>query len=165
MDPAEALADLKQISTQVERAVIVGADGTVEASTQPDSTVAERMARAGVALYDAADRARRDLGRPALTQLEVALPEGSVFVVRHAARTIVAATSVDPTVGLVFYDLKSCLRTIAEGESQLDGSVDGAVDVTGAGTGTVAGTDATGLPVADAGDPETSEEEGPRGTT
>ena len=34
---------------------------------------------------------------------------------RDAARMIIATTSADPTVGLVFYDLKACLRSIAEG--------------------------------------------------
>jgi hypothetical protein len=37
---------------------------------------------------------------------------GSVFVVRDGGRTIVATTTPEPTVGLVFYDLKTCLRAI-----------------------------------------------------
>jgi hypothetical protein len=49
-----------------------------------------------------------------VTQLEVALGSGSVFVVRDGGRLIVATTSPEPTVGLVFYDLKSCLRTITD---------------------------------------------------
>ena len=44
-------------------------------------------------------RLARDLGRDALSQVEVATPEGSVFVLRDAARTIVATTTVDPIVG------------------------------------------------------------------
>jgi hypothetical protein len=36
-----------------------------------------------------------------------------VFVVRDGERRIVATTVADPTVGLVFYDLKSCLRDSA----------------------------------------------------
>ena len=47
MDPAEALTDLKQISTQVERAVVVRNDGTLEASTLRDAAAAERIASAG----------------------------------------------------------------------------------------------------------------------
>jgi len=35
-------------------------------------------------------------------------------VVRDTERVIAATTSADPTVGLVFYDLKSCLRDAAE---------------------------------------------------
>jgi len=33
-----------------------------------------------------------------------------VFAVRSGARTILATTRPDPTVGLVLYDLRSCLR-------------------------------------------------------
>jgi len=39
--------------------------------------------------------------------------EGSVFVVRDDGRLIAATTTPEPTVGLVFYDLKSCLRAAA----------------------------------------------------
>lgn len=118
MDAAEALADLKQISTQVDRAVIVAADGQVEASSEGDAEAAARIARAGTGLYAAADRVRADLGRPRLTQLEVSTPDGSVFVVREGERTIVATTGVGPTVGLIFYDLKTCLRNVAEDEAE-----------------------------------------------
>jgi len=38
-----------------------------------------------------------------------------VFVVRRAGRMIAATTRPDPTVGLVFYDLKHCLRSIEDG--------------------------------------------------
>src|SRR5262245_47337849 len=114
MDPAEALTDLKQISTQVERAVVVRNDGTLEASTLRDAAAAERIARGASDLWDAAEAARASLGRPALSQLEVATPDGSVFAVRDDARMVCAVTAGDPTVGLIFYDLKTCLRNIAE---------------------------------------------------
>jgi hypothetical protein len=39
---------------------------------------------------------------------------GSVFVVRDGDRLIAATTTPEPTVGLVFYDLKTCLRSIDE---------------------------------------------------
>jgi hypothetical protein len=42
------------------------------------------------------------------------MPEGSVFAVRDEARMVCAVTGGDPTVGLIFYDLKTCLRNIAE---------------------------------------------------
>jgi predicted regulator of Ras-like GTPase activity (Roadblock/LC7/MglB family) len=114
MDPAEALTDLKQITTQVERAVVVRNDGTLEAATLRDAAAAERIAGAARDLWQAADDARSSLGRPALSQVEVATPDGSVFAVRDDARMICAVTAGDPTVGLIFYDLKTCLRNIAE---------------------------------------------------
>ncbi len=36
-----------------------------------------------------------------------------MFVVRDGERAIAATTGPEPTVGLVFYDLKSCLRAAA----------------------------------------------------
>jgi predicted regulator of Ras-like GTPase activity (Roadblock/LC7/MglB family) len=115
MDAQEALADLKQISVQIVHAVVADAGGGVAGSTLPDGASADRLARSAGELWEAADGARRELGRDELAQLEVATPDGSVFLVRDAARTIIATTSADPTVGLVFYDLKACLRSIAEG--------------------------------------------------
>jgi len=38
-------------------------------------------------------------------------------VVLRDGRTIAATTRPDPTVGLVFYDLKHCLRSIEDGAS------------------------------------------------
>jgi hypothetical protein len=38
-----------------------------------------------------------------------------VFVVRDDERLVVAVTGRDPTSGLVFYDLKTCLRLAGEG--------------------------------------------------
>ena len=48
-----------------------------------------------------------------LVQLEAATLEGSVFVVRDGERAAAAVTTVQPTAGLVFFDLKSCLRAAA----------------------------------------------------
>ena len=44
--------------------------------------------------------------------------EGSVFAVRREGRLIAATTRPDPTVGLVFYDLKHCLRSIEDGSGR-----------------------------------------------
>ena len=115
MNAHEALDDLKQISVQVTAAAIGGSAGALEAATLTDRAAGERLVRLGSELWEAAEQARRDLGRDELSQVEVATPEGSVFVLRDAARTIVATTTVDPIVGLVFYDLRTCLRTVAEG--------------------------------------------------
>ena len=51
-----------------------------------------------------------EIGSPPLQQLEAATLDGSVFVVRDEARLIAAITGPEPTVGLVFYDLKTALR-------------------------------------------------------
>ena len=113
MDAREALADLTEISAQVRAAVVLDGGGGVTASTLADEERSRELARAAVRLLDAASEVRH--GEQA-TQVHAATREGSVFVVRGDGRTITAVTAADPTAGLVFYDLKTCLRQIDEGE-------------------------------------------------
>ena len=113
MDAASALADLIEISSQVDVAVVLDDAGAVVASTLDDAERSARLARSALDLLGAADK-RFESGGRALTQLEAALREGSVFVARDEGRSIVATTSPEPTSGLVFYDLKTCLRSLAE---------------------------------------------------
>jgi len=107
MDVAQALADLTQISSQIEQAVVVSPDGSVLGSTFGGG---ERLAEVASRLLREAETAR---GR-APQQLEAATRDGSVFVLQEGERTIVATTGPAPTVGLVFYGLKSCLKAAAE---------------------------------------------------
>ena len=108
-DSVQALADLTEISTQIEAAVVFDHEGTVVGATVDDER-AGRLAGAALALYRAAGEQRGQ----ELVQLDAALPGGSVFVVRDADRLIAATTTPEPTVGLVFYDLKTCLRGLGE---------------------------------------------------
>jgi len=110
VDAKQALNDLREISSQIGAAVLMESDGAVLGSTLADGSRAEALAAATRELLAAADRTRRGVAPDALTQLEVATLEGSVFVVRDGKRVLAATTSPEPTVGLVFYDLKSCLR-------------------------------------------------------
>ncbi|TML85836.1 MAG: hypothetical protein E6G08_13165 [Actinobacteria bacterium] len=112
MDAAQALADLTEISSQIETAVLFDESGSVLASTLADETRATELARAAAELLDAA--AEVQPGGGTLTQLDAATLDGSVFVVRDGERRIVATTAPEPTVGLVFYDLKSALRNVGE---------------------------------------------------
>jgi predicted regulator of Ras-like GTPase activity (Roadblock/LC7/MglB family) len=115
MDAAQALADLTEISSQIQAAVIFDGEGGLLASTLADSARGERMVRSARELLEAGGRVRRQ-GKQRLAQIEAATLDGSVFVVREGERAIAAATSAEPTVGLVFYDLKSCLRAVAAGD-------------------------------------------------
>jgi predicted regulator of Ras-like GTPase activity (Roadblock/LC7/MglB family) len=110
MNAEQALADLTEISSQIEAAVVFDDQGKVAGSTLADSGRAEALARAAGELLAAADGVRS--GDSGLTQLEVATGEGSVFVVREGKTVIAATTGGNPTVGLVFYDLKSTLRHV-----------------------------------------------------
>src|SRR5581483_8442599 len=109
MEAAQALSELTALSAQVTAAVVLGEDGSPVAATVDD----ERARDLAQAVNDLVAAAVRAAGRDA-AQLEVSTPAGSVFVVRDGRRTIAATTAPEPPSGLVFYDLKTCLRGIAE---------------------------------------------------
>jgi len=112
MDAAQALAELQELSSQVERAAVLGADGSVLASTEAEVQATERLVRAGLDLVTAAfelDASPREVIR-----VDVELAEGSLFVIRENGRTIAATTAPHPTTGLVVYDLRTCLQRIDE---------------------------------------------------
>jgi len=117
MDAAQALADLTEISSQVVHVAIVEDGGNVLATTIADAGRAARFVDGVTTLLAEADGLRQSRGLPSLSQLEAATLDGSVFVVRRGDRVIAATTRPDPTVGLVFYDLKHCLRSIEEAPS------------------------------------------------
>jgi predicted regulator of Ras-like GTPase activity (Roadblock/LC7/MglB family) len=117
MDAQQALADLTEISSQIRAAVVFDEKGKVAASTLVDAGRAEELARGAAELLSLAEGVKTGEGAE-LTQLEAATEEGSVFVVRQERTRIAATTGIDPTVGLVFYDLKSALRNIDETESK-----------------------------------------------
>jgi hypothetical protein len=112
---ARALADLTEISSQIQAAVLLADGGALVAATGAEGERAQRLAEGARALLAAADEVRG--AGAGLTQLEAATTSGSVFVVREGARTIAATTGTDPTVGLVFYDLKSALRAAQADEA------------------------------------------------
>ena len=114
MDASQALADLTEISSQIEAAVLFDDAGAILGSTLADAAAAEELVRAASSLLAGAGEFRS--GDAEVTQLEASTQDGSVFVVRDGGRGVVATTASDPTVGLVFYDLKSCLRGSAEAE-------------------------------------------------
>ena len=112
MDTSSALADLSEISSQIEAAVVFEADGAVLGSTVADEARSQRLARTALELIAAAEAA----GTPGrkLTQIEASLREGSVFVVSGEGRGIAATTTPEPTSGLIFYDLRTCLRSLED---------------------------------------------------
>jgi predicted regulator of Ras-like GTPase activity (Roadblock/LC7/MglB family) len=108
-DGKTALDELKEISSQIESAVLFDAGGAVVASTLPDAR-AKPVATSAKALFEEAGRAATG----ELTHLEAATGDGSLFIVREGDLLVAASTRVEPTAGLVFYDLKACLRKAAE---------------------------------------------------
>jgi predicted regulator of Ras-like GTPase activity (Roadblock/LC7/MglB family) len=108
MNPEQALADLTEISSQIEAAVVFDG-GKVIGSTLDDESRAAQLASAAAELWRDAQEVKPG-STP--TQFEVATTEGSLFVVRDDETYIAATTGGNPTVGLVFYDLKSTLRNL-----------------------------------------------------
>jgi predicted regulator of Ras-like GTPase activity (Roadblock/LC7/MglB family) len=106
--PHAALAELLEISSQIEAAVLFDAKGKVVAATLRDDRADWVASAARALLEQAAQTAEADI-----TQVEAATADGSLFVVREGESMIAATTSSEPTAGLVFYDLKSCLRKAA----------------------------------------------------
>lgn len=114
MDAAEALAELTELSSQVERAVVLRADGSVLASTPEGDASAQALATAALELLAAAFELRS--APQEVSRVEVELAEGALFVLHEHGRTIAAATGPEPTSGLVAYDLRTCLQRISEPE-------------------------------------------------
>ena len=103
------LAELTEISSQVDAAVLFDDAGKVIGSTLPDEP--RRTARSQ------RPRALRGAGRAGdgdLTQLEAATGRRSLFIVREGRAADRRVTCREPTAGLVFYDLKSTLRSAAK---------------------------------------------------
>jgi len=111
MDATQALAELKELSSQVERAVVLGAADAVLGSTE-ETANADELARSALDALAAASELHASSAE--VTRVEVELAEGGLFVLREGARTIAATTGPNPTAGLVAYDLRTCLQEIDE---------------------------------------------------
>jgi len=114
MDAAQALAELTELSSQVERAVVLRADGSVLGSTLGNSEAAESLGKTALELIAIAFELRSSPDE--VTRVEVELADGAVFVLREGGTTIAATTRAQPTAGLVAYDLRTCLQRIDEPE-------------------------------------------------
>lgn len=111
MDAARALADLVEISPQIEAAVVSDGDGKTVGSIGVTEQRADGVAHAGRTLLERAAELRS--GGERVTQIHASLGAGDVFTVAGAGGTIVAVTSRPQAPGLVFYDLKRCLAVLA----------------------------------------------------
>ena len=110
MNADQALAELRELSSQVVRAVVLDEGGGVLAGTDADAGATQQLAEAAQALVAAAGELHGAAGDVARAEVELA--EGGLFVLREGGRTIAATTGPSPTAGLVVYDLRTCLATI-----------------------------------------------------
>jgi predicted regulator of Ras-like GTPase activity (Roadblock/LC7/MglB family) len=114
MEAAQALRELMELSSQITRALVLDADGTVLAASSEDTAVVDALKASTLELVAAA----ADLGDEGreVTRIEVELDEGAFFVVREGGRTVGALTGPKPTSGLVVYDLRTCAQGIDASE-------------------------------------------------
>ena len=117
-DAAQALEELVEISSQIEGAVLLEADGKLAASTYPDPGRGERVAAAATELLRAADESQARAERAALGQLVVELPDGAVVCVREDGRTGAAGPVKEPTVGLVLSALRTTRRLAGDAKPE-----------------------------------------------
>ena len=116
MDATQALHELTELSSQIEFAVVLGADGSLLASTHDDPARSAALASATLELVGAAFELNAQPQE--VTRVEVELEDGALFVLRDGGRTIAATTGPQPTSGLVVYDLRTCLQGIEEPEQK-----------------------------------------------
>ena len=112
VDADGALGDLVDVSQDVEAAALLGADGTLLASTLDGDRAASFAAAVHRVVSAAEDVKPGDAA--ALSKLEARLREGSLFVVRDGDRLAAAATGRSASTVLVLHDLGSCLRSLRE---------------------------------------------------
>jgi len=110
MEAQAAVARLKEVSRHVESAVIFDADGEPLGATSGADRAARIAARASriLGFVDEVE------GDTLVTQVEAATAGGSLFVVREGNTAIAATTAPTPVIGLVMYDLRTCLRSLAQ---------------------------------------------------
>ena len=94
VEAAQALADLVEISSQIESAVLADGEGALLASTFDDDERASAIAGEAIGLLQGAAGPG---GEP--SQVQIAFLEGSVFVVRDGERIVAAVTGREPDVG------------------------------------------------------------------
>jgi hypothetical protein len=109
VEAAQALAELTELSSQIQRVVVLRADGSVLGSTA-DESATEALARNALELVAAAFELRSAPSE--VTRVEVELEDGGLFVLCDGGRTIAATTGPGATAGLVVYDLRTCLGSI-----------------------------------------------------
>jgi predicted regulator of Ras-like GTPase activity (Roadblock/LC7/MglB family) len=115
VDAARALADLVEISPQIEAAAVLTGDGELVGSVGVPENRASVLARAVRELLDGAAGFRSEGGR--VTQFHAALDGGDVYAVTAPdEQAIVAVVGRRTAPGLVFYDLKRCLAELAHGD-------------------------------------------------
>ena len=110
-----AFAEMLDISTDIDKAVLFGPEGVL-ASNMPEEVQPVAVAQAGEILRLGEARAA-EMGSQPFTQLVVETPAGYLFFareVRPGGMSMLATGKKGSRVGLVLYDLRTCMRDARE---------------------------------------------------
>ena len=126
-----ALDDFLTISSEVEAAAVVSADGLPMASALPPNVEEDRLAAMSAALLTLGERAASELGKGELAQVFIEGPKGHVILMAAGPDSVlVAVTARGAKVGLVLFEMRriaervTAVMTAAVGESRGLAAVD-----------------------------------------
>lgn len=111
----KAFQEMLDISTDIDKAVLYKGDQVVVANFS--ESLRPAMVGKAAELATLGDQRAKDMGSSPLTQLMVETDAGSIFLVKEAAAGgmgVLATAKKDSRVGLVFYDMKTCIRDAQE---------------------------------------------------
>ena len=111
----KAFEEMLDISTDIDKAILFTGD-EVLASNFPEEVQATMVAKA-LELVGLGEGRAKDMGSQPLTQLVVEGPAGYVFLARETderGMVILATGRRDSRIGLVLYDMKTCIRDARE---------------------------------------------------
>jgi predicted regulator of Ras-like GTPase activity (Roadblock/LC7/MglB family) len=103
----EAIHDLLSFSTDIRSVAVLGETGEVVAASP--QVAAAALQTAAAALWSAAESCASDAGATPLEHVVVQDKSGAVAMLRENGRGIVAVTGPQPAVGLLLFDLRTCL--------------------------------------------------------
>lgn len=103
----EAIRDLLNVSTDIQGVAVLGPEGDV-AAAGPGAVAADLAATAG-RLWEAAVERAAALGESPLGHVVVQDANGAMAMLAARGRRIAAVTGPRPAVGLLLFDLRTCL--------------------------------------------------------
>jgi len=113
----EAIRDLLNVSTDIRGVAVLGPEGDVVAAGP--GAVAADLAGSAARLWEAAVERAGPLGGSPLDHVVVQDASGAVAVLAARGRRIAAVSGPRPAVGLLLFDLRTCLGdAFAEEEGQ-----------------------------------------------
>jgi len=103
----EAIRDLLNVSTDIQGVAVLGPDGDVAAAGP--GAVAADLAATAAWLWEAALERAATLAESPLDHVVVQDARGAVAMLAARGRRIAAVTGPRPAVGLLLFDLRTCL--------------------------------------------------------